>query len=122
MTSGIPRATPTEPIGGDGRSSAVTCSRATRFRPISKFAFAIHPLAFPALVSVKLSGFVLSFVCCVAPFPAYAAEEVVVPIERVHLCCDDCVEGIRRAVTSAGATDIAADQDGSRLVIFAPDT
>src|SRR4051812_38633155 len=51
----------------------------------------------------------------------HAAEDVAVPVERVHLCCDDCVDGVRRAVAAAGATDLAADQDTSRLVIFAPD-
>jgi copper chaperone CopZ len=61
-------------------------------------------------------------VLCLAAGLVHAAEDIAVPVERVHLCCDDCVEGVRRAVTAAGATDLAADQDGSRLVIFAPDT
>jgi copper chaperone CopZ len=51
-----------------------------------------------------------------------AADRVAIPIERVHICCDECVEGVRTAVTSAGATDLLSDQDTSRLVIFAPDT
>jgi hypothetical protein len=58
---------------------------------------------------------------CLSPGLIRAAEGVVVPIERVHLCCDDCVDGVRSAVTAAGATRILADQDTSRLVIFAPD-
>lgn len=50
-----------------------------------------------------------------------AADNVAVPVERVHLCCDECVDAVRQAVTSAGATELLADQDTSRLVILAPD-
>jgi copper chaperone CopZ len=59
---------------------------------------------------------------CLASYSLHGAEGVAIPIERVHICCDECVEGVRSAVTSAGATDLLSDQDTSRLVIFAPDT
>lgn len=64
----------------------------------------------------------LLLLACLGSGSVNAAENVAVPIERVHICCDDCVEGVRTAVTAAGATDLISDQDTSRLVIFAPDT
>lgn len=63
----------------------------------------------------------LLFVFCLLTGFAPAAESVAIPIERVHICCDECVDGVRSAVTSAGATDLLADQDTSRLVVFVPD-
>jgi periplasmic mercuric ion binding protein len=64
----------------------------------------------------------LLLLACLSSGSVKAADNVAVPIERVHLCCDECVEGVRSAVTAAGATHMIADQDTSRLVLFAPDT
>ena len=68
---------------------------------------------------MRLSLLLVAF--CLGTGSALAAENVAVPIERVHICCDECVEGVRNAVTAAGATDLLSDQDTSRLVLFAPD-
>jgi hypothetical protein len=50
-----------------------------------------------------------------------AAEEVAVPLERIHLCCEDCVEGVQRAVISAGATGLETDQGNNTVIVYAPD-
>jgi len=62
----------------------------------------------------------LTLVAALALAPL-ARADVSVTISKVHLCCDKCVKGANKAVTSVEGATAAADKAEGKVVITAPD-
>jgi copper chaperone CopZ len=49
------------------------------------------------------------------------AEEAKVTLEKVHLCCNSCVKGAQKAVSSVSGAAATCDQKAGTIAITAPD-
>src|SRR5882757_3162854 len=72
---------------------------------------------------VSVAGMNLKFpalVLSLALVPA-ALAEVTVTLKDVHLCCDNCVKGVDKAVAPVAGVAAKSDKDESTVTITAPD-
>jgi len=56
-----------------------------------------------------------------AALAAFAQAESTVKLTGVHLCCNSCVKGADKAVTSVSGATSASDKDGGTVTITASD-
>ena len=49
------------------------------------------------------------------------AADTTVKISKVHLCCDSCVKGVDKAITSVSGATAKSDKDAGTVIITAPD-
>ena len=56
-----------------------------------------------------------------AALAAFAQAETTVKLTGVHLCCNSCVKGADKAVTSVSGATSASDKDGGTVTITAAD-
>src|SRR5882757_9994418 len=85
--------------------------REVRFR----FAHARSPRIVVGM-NLKFPALVLSL----ALVPA-ALADVTVTLKDVHLCCDNCVKGVDKAVAPVAGVAAKSDKDESTVTITAPD-
>ncbi len=71
---------------------------------------------------MRMKSALLALVAALTLAPLARAADVTVTITNVHLCCDKCVKGANKAVTSVEGATCVADKTASTVAITAADT
>jgi periplasmic mercuric ion binding protein len=71
---------------------------------------------------MRIKSLLLSFVAVLALAPLSRAADVTVTITNVHLCCQKCVDGANKAVSTVDGATAVPDKTARTIVITAADT
>jgi periplasmic mercuric ion binding protein len=72
--------------------------------------------------NMRMKSLLLSLVAVLALTPLTRAADVTVTLSKVHLCCDKCVKGVNKTVSSVDGVTAVASKTEHTIVLTAADS